>query len=117
MPSLWQRAYHACRSGLVEESRKYGSPTLSASSARMRNEGFAPAVIFNAGLGRIGSAATLAARTTMCPAACCRGENLSLSQCAQRYPSSSTAWKNNMHVLHTAEAPPNHGSISFAMIG
>ena len=33
MPSLCVRAYQACSSGLVEDSRKYGSPIVTASSA------------------------------------------------------------------------------------
>jgi hypothetical protein len=65
IPSRWVRAYHACNNGLVEESRKYGSPTVSESSARMVREGCATPALFQPGLGSMGSAAKLTTRAAM----------------------------------------------------
>jgi hypothetical protein len=65
IPSRCVRAYHACNNGLVEESRKYGSPTVTESSARMVREGCAAPTLFQPGWGRMGSAAKLTARAAM----------------------------------------------------
>jgi hypothetical protein len=84
MPARLWRAYHACSSGLVEESRRYGAPTVTASSARMRSEGLPAATVFHAALGTIGNAARLAANTPICSHACFREGSFSCSQCAYR---------------------------------
>src|SRR5437016_3405364 len=91
MPPLWLRAYHACNNGLVEESRKYGRPTVAASSARIVADACPAPAGFQLALGMMGSAARLTARTQMCRMACLRPASLECSQWAYAYPSTSTS--------------------------
>src|SRR5262249_51050359 len=86
IPPVWVRAYHACSSGLVEESRKYGSPTVTLSRARMVSDGCPKPCVFQATPGMMGRVARLTTRTEMWVRACFRGASV-FSQCAYRYPS------------------------------
>src|ERR1035437_6848972 len=85
IPPRLCRAYQACSRGLVEDSRKYGPPTVTARSARIRSGGFPAEANFHAAFGRMGRAAKLAARTAMCTQARLRDGSVSCSQCAYRY--------------------------------
>src|SRR5437762_1534596 len=66
MPEPERRTYQACSSGLVAESRKYGSPMVAASSARIRRVGSPTSDGFQCGEGRMGSSAALAASSATC---------------------------------------------------
>ena len=83
-PPLCIREYHACSSGLVEESRKYGSPTVTASSATMRSEGCPADAARQLGFGMIGKANRLSASAAECTIACTRGSSFRCSQSAYR---------------------------------
>ena len=60
------RANHACTSGLVVDSRKYGRPMVAARRPRMRSEGLSLPSGFHCAPGTIGSSAQLKASSAMC---------------------------------------------------
>ena len=68
--SWYARANHACTSGLVDESRKYGRPMVAKSSRRMRATGLSPPAGFQPGSGEIGRKARAATRSAAWIHAC-----------------------------------------------
>ena len=60
--TAWKRRqYHACSSGVVVDSRKYGSPIVAVSSSRIRAIGASSPRGFHSGEARIGSSSSEAA--------------------------------------------------------
>ena len=76
------RANQACTSGLVAESRRYGSPTAAPSSSRMALTGSSSPSGFQLSAGAIGSVAAAAASSAMCRIAWLRGASFALEACA-----------------------------------
>ena len=73
MAPLYRRAYQACASGPVVERRKYGNPTVTASSPRMRRIGSSGPDGFQPAEGKMGSARTLTTNSDECTIICARG--------------------------------------------
>ena len=81
--------YHACNSGPVEDSNKYGRPIVAASSPRIRSVGFESASGFQEGDGLIGNNIRHASSSAICRYACCLGFRYRMEQNEYRYPASS----------------------------
>jgi hypothetical protein len=75
------RKYHACNSGLVVASRKYGSPTVLDRSRRMRRAG-SPSPLFHAGDAITGRLRRLKASKLTWMKACCPMVAHRVSACA-----------------------------------
>ena len=68
------RANHACTSGLVVDSRKYGRPIVAASRPRISHDGFSVPAGFQYAPGMIGSSDERSRRSSaMCSLTCVRG--------------------------------------------
>src|SRR5438445_7185742 len=101
----------SCRSGLVANRVKYGKLQDSTSSTIRCHTGFSGPLGFQWVLGIKGECHAIAEmpsqmkapnNTAKCSLPCEDRGNRDATQCEYRYPTRSSVWKKNMHVVHIA---------------
>ena len=108
-----EAASHDCKSGLVADSAKYGSPTDDASRSRIAAVGLPPV----ASGRRLTAVRTAERQHPEMRQRLCLGSEISREAEGVEISQSRTTWKNSMQVIQTEAEPPNRGRSDLAIIG